>query len=436
MGIQNFPAALVPAIQQGMLATEFGTGLESQLTYRDCADREIFKANIGETLTKTRKGLKAPVTTPLNPSTNTNLDNGLTPSGWTIEQYVLSINMYGDTMDLNMVTSGVGIASQFLANAHTNGVQANQSLDRLARNAIFGAYLSGNTRVLTTLGAPATTVHVDDIRGFQTAFSNGVQVPVSSSFPLTVTVGADVYICSGAVADGSNVSTAPNGVSGTLTFTTNVTVLDGTANQPVIAAVGSSIYRPNNRATPAALVAGDTLTIAVVLQAVATLRSNKVPTIRGLYNAYIDDRQLLGLFADPAFQLLYRGQYGSEAYKQGQIIEMVGVRFIPTTESPQQNSLGAGTIHRCLVVGQGALIEGDYEDTAYSNVPQAAGLIEVINGVAMVTREPLDRLQQIIAQSWYWIGGFCVPTDITANTAIIPTATNAYFKRGVIVESL
>lgn len=436
MGIQNFPAALVPAIQQGMLAREFETGLESQLTYRDCADREIFAANIGESITKTRQGLKTPVTTPLNPSTNTNLDNGLTPTGWTIEQYTLAINMYGDTMDLNMVTSGVGIASQFLANAQTNGVQANQSLDRLARNAIFGAYLSGNTRVVTALGAPATTLHVDDIRGFLTAFSNGVQVPVSSSFPLTVTVGADVYTCSGAIADGSNVSTAPNGISGTLTFTGNVATADGALNQPVIAAVGSSIFRPNGRQSPAALIAGDTLLISTVLQAVATLRSNKVPTIRGKYNAYIDDRQLLGLFADPEFQLLYRGQYGSEAYKDGQIIEMTGVRFIPTTESPQQASLGAGAIHRCLVVGQGALIEGDYADTAYSNVPQAAGLIEVINGVAMVTREPLDRLQQIIAQSWYWIGGFTVPTDITATTNIIPTATNAYFKRGVIVESL
>jgi hypothetical protein len=34
----------------------------------------------------------------MNPANNTNLDNGLTPSGWTVEQYVLGINMYGDTM--------------------------------------------------------------------------------------------------------------------------------------------------------------------------------------------------------------------------------------------------------------------------------------------------------------------------------------------------
>jgi hypothetical protein len=59
----------------------------------------------------------------------------------------------------------------------------------------------------------------------------------------------------------------------------------------------------------------------------------------------------------------------------------------------------------------------------------------MIDGVAMVTREPLDRLQQIIAQSWYWIGGFAVPTDVTANQNIIPTATNSYYKRAVVIES-
>jgi len=436
MGIQAFPAALVPAIQTGMLAREFETGLQSVLTYREVADREIFPAAIGETLTKTRKGLKTPVTTPLVPSTNTNLDNGLTPSGWTIEQYTLAVNMYGDTIDLNMVTSRVAIASQFLQNANTNGIQAMQSVDRIARNVIFGAYLSGNTRVRVTLGSAGATVSVDDIRGFQTAFSNGIQVPVSSSFPLTVTVGSDVYTLTGATADGTNVSTAFGGISGTLTFTTNVTVADGTLNQPVVAAVGSSIFRPNNRATCAQLVAGDTITIAVLLNAVATLRSNRVPTIRGLYNAYLDDRQIIGLFADPEFQLLYRGQYASTAYQQGQVMEMVGMRIIPTTEAPQQASLGAGVIHRALVCGQGAMIEGDFAETGYSDVAGDEGLVEMLDGVAMVTREPLDRLKQIVAQSWYWIGGFAVPTDITATTNIIPTATNSYFKRGVIVESL
>ncbi|WP_200893984.1 hypothetical protein [Xanthomonas sp. MUS 060] len=136
MPIQNFPAALQPIIQQNYLKREFQDALRSRLGYRQIADRESISIGIGETVTKTRAGLKPAVTTPLSPSTNTNLDNGLTPSGWGVEQYTLGINMYGDTIDLNMVTSRVGIASQFLQNAKVNGEQAARSLDELARNAL------------------------------------------------------------------------------------------------------------------------------------------------------------------------------------------------------------------------------------------------------------------------------------------------------------
>lgn len=436
MGIANFPAALQPIIQQNFLEREFQAGLQSRLGFRQVADREVFPASIGETLTKTRRGLKAPVTTPMNPSNNTNLDNGLTPAGWTVEQYVLAVNMYGDTIDLNMVTSRVGIASQFLQNANVNGIQASQSLDRLARNALFGVYLGGNSRVVTTLGAPATTVAVDDIRGFQYVMVNGVMVPVSASNTMTVTIGAGSYTLTGATADGTNVSTAPNGISGTLTLSGNVSVANGTAGNAVVAAVAPTVVRSGDRATTAAIQSTDTLKMQNILSAVATLRSNNVPPVEasGLYHVLLDDKQLLGLFKDDDFKLLYRGAYGSEEYRQGQVINLLGVRFIPTTEAPQQ-SLSGVSIHRAVVCGQGAIVEGNYADTGYQDVDNPDSLRVMVDDICMVTREPLDRLQQIIAQSWYWIGGYAVPTDVTANTNIIPTATNSYNKRAVIVES-
>lgn len=434
MGIQNFPAALQPIIQQNFLEREFQAGLESRLGFRAIADREVFPAAIGETLTKTRRGLKAPVTTPLDPTTNTNLDNGLSPGGWTVEQYTLAVAMYGDTIDLNMVTTRVGIAGQFLENANVNGVQAMQSIDRLARNALYGSYLGGNTRVTATLGSPGTTVAVDDIRGFQYVTSNGVLVPVSVSHTMTVTVGATDYTLTGATADVTNVSTAPNGISGTLTFSGNVTVANGTTGNAVVSAVAPYVIRAGARATTEAIQATDYLTMSNVLEAVATLRSNNVPTVNGLYNVYLDDRQLLGLFKDTDFKYLYRGAYGSETYKNGQIIELLGARFIPTNEAPQQ-TIGAVKVHRAVVCGQGAIIEGNYAATGYEDVDNPDSLKVMVDDVCMVTREPLDRLQQIIAQSWYWIGGYAVPTDITANTNIIPTATNSYFKRGIVIES-
>jgi len=60
----------------------------------------------------------------------------------------------------------------------------------------------------------------------------------------------------------------------------------------------------------------------------------------------------------------------------------------------------------------------------------------VIDGVCLVVREPLDRFQEIIAQSWKWRGGFCVPTDVTANPTIIPTAGQSCWKRAVVIECL
>ena len=95
---------------------------------------------------------------------------------------------------------------------------------------------------------------VDDIRGFTAAFVNGIQQAVSAANPLTVTIGANVYSLVGVTADVTNVSTVPNGVSGALTFSGNVSVLDGTTGNAVTAANASVIVRPSLRATTAALM--------------------------------------------------------------------------------------------------------------------------------------------------------------------------------------
>ena len=344
--------------------------------------------------------------------------------------------MYGDTQDLNMVTNRVGIVNQFMHNAMVNGEQAARTLDELARDALFGAYLGGLTRVRTTLGSPNATISVDDIRGLQYAPKNGVLQAISGSNTLSVTVGSNVYTLQAATADGSNVSTAPNGVSGTLNFTTNVSTSDGTAGNAVTAANSGLILRPNARATTAALTTGDTLTMANLLDAVARLRMNAVPDIAGAYNCYLDPVSIRELFADPDFKQLFQGATATDAvFKTGVVSPMLGMRFISTNEAPLQ-TIGSLTVHRPIVCGQGALIEGDFAGTAAADVAPSGSVISMVDSVAMVTRAPLDRLQQIIAQSWYWIGGFCVPSDMTTTTATVPTSTSAAFKRAVVIEHI
>jgi hypothetical protein len=437
MGIQNFPTVLQPIIQQGFLEREFQQALRSRLGYRAVADREDIAVGIGETLTKTRAGLKPSVTTPLSPALNTNLDNGLTPTSWGVEQYTLTLNFYAATADLNMVTSRVGIASQFLQNAYTNGEQAARSLDELARNALFNAYFGGNTRVATTLTTAGPALHVDDIRGFQNVFVNGVQVAVSSSNALGVTVGSDIYTLVGATADATTTSTTPNGISGILTFSTNLTVADGTEYNSVVAATSSSILRPAGRTNTALIQATDTLGMGNLLDAVATLRKNAVPEIDGVYNCYLDPVSARQLFADPDFKTLFTGATSSNAvFHDGMVNDFLGLRFIPTTEAFVQAhpTISGLYVRRPIICGQGALIEGDFAGIGADDVAPKDSIVTIVDSVAMVTREPIDRLQQIIAQSWYWIGGFCAPSDTTTTPLTIPTATNAAFKRAVMVE--
>ena len=439
MGISNFPAALQPIIQQGFLEREFQQALRSRLGYRAVADREDIAVGIGETLTKTRAGLKSTVTTPLLASTNTNLDNGLTPSGWGVEQYTISINHYAATMDLNMVTSRVGIANQFLQNAYVNGEQAARSLDNIARNALFNAYFGGNSRVRVTLTSAGPSLAVDDIRGFQYGFVNGVQQPVSTTNPLSVTVGSDIYTLVGVAADTVNVSTAPNGVSGVLTFGSNVTIADGTAGNSVQSATASVIVRPNSEGNTSQLSSTSTLTMGALLNAVTQLRLNAVPEIDGAYNCYLDPVSARQLFADPDFKQLFMGATAANSvFRQGMVNDFLGLRFIPTTEAYVQPhpTIAGAYVRRPIVVGQGALIEGDFAGMAADDVAPEGAMIAVVDNVCMVTREPIDRLQQIIAQSWYWIGGFCAPSDTTTTSLTVPTATNAAFKRAVMVEHI
>ena len=439
MGIQNFPPALQPIIQQGFLEREFQQALRSRLGYRACADREEFAVGIGETLTKTRVGLKPTVTIPLAPSTNTNFDNGLTPTTWGVEQYTITVNHYAATTDLNMVTARVGIASQFLQNAYVNGEQAARSLDELARNTLFNAYFGGNTRVRVTLTSAGPSLSVDDIRGFQTAFVNGVQQAISSTNTLTVTVGSDAYTAIGAAADTANVSTAPNGVSGVLTFSGNVSISDGSAGNSVTAANASVIERPSLRGNTSLLLSTDTLAMSNLLDAVSKLRLNAVPDIDGAYNCYLDPVSSRQLFADPDFKQLFQGATSSnQVFRQGMTNDFLGLRFVPTTEAFVQPhpTLAGLMVRRPIICGQGALVEGDFAGMAAEDVAPKDSIVTVVDNVAMVTREPLDRLQQIIAQSWYWIGGFCVPSDTTTNPTTVPTATNASFKRAVMIEHI
>ena len=453
MAINNLPASIQSVIQQNFLERAFQESLRAKLGFRSIADREPFAAGIGETITKTRTGLLPAITTPMSPAANSDFTSGLTAQNYAVEQYSLAIAQYPGVLQLNLATARVAIASLFLRNVVTLGEQAFRSVDVLAQQALFNTYLGGNSRVRVTLGAAGVTISVDDIRGFQnTLNAAGQVVPISTAFPVNVTVGADVYSLTGSAADGTNVSTAPGGISGTLTFASAVTVADGTAAQPVVSAVAPYVIRPSTSsgnvmasATTGIAAANDynagKITMDMILTAKATMSANGVQPVdeSGMFHFYADPMQIKGLFSDSAFQLLFRGGANTEEYRKGVVADILGVQLIETNLNPVQSLAGVGTVRRGILVGQGALVEGVFTNEAYSAAnggKEDDGSVVVVDGIAMITREPLDALQQVITQSWSYIGGFAVPSDTTANPNTIPTANNSAFKRGIMLESL
>jgi hypothetical protein len=456
-----FPTALLNAIQQGYLERVFTDPLLNKLAYRQIAEKSVFPARIGETITKTRVGLMIPNTTALAPNTNTGIDNGLSPQSYSDEQYTLAINQYPQVANpINLIDDETTIAAFAMRNSYNLGIAQATCVDRLARYALFNAYMGGNTVVTTTLGAAGPTITVDNVVGFQTVVVNGNVVPVSGSNTLPVIVNGTVYQLSGFTIDVSNTSSAAitGGQSGTLTFTTNVSIPNGTLGNYVIGQYAPVIVRPTNRTTTAAIQSTDLLTMTTLFNALNLLRNNAVPKINGAFNIYLNSTSMTQLYQDPEFQLLNRGvSVRDPSYENAWIYErFVDMRFIETTETyVQPPQLGtpvpvAQTIQRPIVCGEGALIEGIFDKglDAIRNMAGSVGEIEpyqqVVNvlgenfnyeGFYQYMRKPIDQLGQIITQTSNYIGGFTVPTDVTTTPAIIPTASNAYYKRAVIIET-
>jgi hypothetical protein len=210
----------------------------------------------------------------------------------------------------------------------------------------------------------------------------------------------------------------------------------------VVGVYAPAIFRPNGRATTAALQSGDILTMELFISAVSYLESNNVPTMPdGFYHCFLDNKSSKQLFSDSEFQLLYRGAtLRDPVYRNAKVKEGLNIRFFETTQAPQQ--LLAGTsgalVHRPIICGADTLVEGTFagQEEVLNSSMKGNGHFDIVDKVVHIVRPPIDRLQQIVAMSWSWTGGYAVPTDATANRAVIGTASDAYKKRAVVIETL
>lgn len=452
VSLPGIPNDIANIIQDRTLERIFHDAMFPRLQYRGEANPEVWQANLGEKVVMTRTGLLPVNVVPLTPGSDP------TPSSYAMEQWQAEARQFGNAIDTHMPTNYVTLAPIFLRNTVQLGLNAGQTLNRLARNRLYRAYLGGSTNLAVAALAGATTIEVASINGFTETLLNAAPMPVSPASPLAGTVGAEVVSIIGAVPIN------PQDPFGRGTLFLAAGLAAPAAIRSVVNATNRSrITRVGAGASVDALVAGNILTLQDVINAVTRLRTALVPpTPDGYYHVHLTPEGEAQLFADPVFQRLYQSLPDSMTYREYVVGQLVGCRFYRNTENPNPTNSGALVasgagasvssgeigadvlnnlgveVRRAIVIGGGAMYEKYLDESKFlteAGITGKIGSFSVVNnGVQVMTqriryilRAPLDRLQQVVGQAWSWSGDFAVPSDALTGDA-------ARYKRAVIIE--
>jgi len=405
----------------------------------------------------TRTGLMGVSTKPLDPGSDPN------PGSYPVEQWKATANPYGHTLDTHLPSNYVSIASKFLEDTKKLGMNAGQTLNRLVRDRLCRAYLGGDTVAIQAMGIAATQIAVASINGFTEVQADGQIAPVSAinPIPITFTGGEPANQVVGAQPLDVNEPYGPGILTLASALTVGVALREGVRSD-----FRPTIIRSGGGFTVDSLSGAQNLTLQLLINAVAQLRTDNVPAFAdGFYHVHLTPQGEAQLFADPAFQRLNQSLPDDHRYREFIIGQLIGCRFFRNNEMPTPNNVGTllnsgggggaamaapeigaeiqnqggFQIRRTLVLGAGAVYE-KYIPESEAYVSEAgvngkigqfsitnAGAEVVTDRVRYVLRAPQDRLQKTVAQSWSWSGDFPCPTDGV-------TGKPSLFKRAVIVE--
>ena len=421
-----------PLTQVNYLNRNIRDAVQPEYVWRAQAsgDMEVYPSKVGIPEIISVRGLRAPNTVPNNVSNLSDPNAGISFSGITYEQFKIQVDRYDGGDFVDMFARHLPIADKFLENYVTLAQGAASSQDFIARNAGFGVYTSMQTVSTNVANAASTTIAVDDIRGFQPL--TGAQGEVATN---QVVIGANTYVLAAVVANASVTSSLIStdgtlkGVAGTLTLTTPVAAADIVAGSAVKAVGAPVIFRANSKHTTQQLAAGDMLTMALVQKMKNSLVNNRLsnPTLMATPNA------LYGLYQDPAFQNLYRGAYGSDTYVNGEVAKLLGVKIVEVTSAPLQ-VLNGLVIHRPIMVTDGWLTEARMTDTMFDEQLDGPVHRVIEDNIAMLTTAPTDPAGQFVKQAYLSFVGYTCRTDRGLTNAIVPTASDAIYKRAAVAE--
>lgn len=448
-------------VQDGTLERQFHDSLFPRLLFRGESAPVLWPAQVGDRAVFTGAGLLQPSMEALVPGSDP------LPQTYGAEQWEATMQQYAGTIDTHMPTSMVAIANLFLRNAQQLGLQAGQSLNRITRNRMYNAALSGWT-VADGAQGPTTSLRVKRLNGFTKArrpdLVAGSPVrfdPVSSNNPLPIKIFDTTPAEVSRNVIGFTPDTAGDEVGpGIITLDVAVTVLD---RAYVISDFKTALVRVGGGNSVNSIGSTDTLLLANIRDAVANFWQVNAPEHQdGYFHCHLDPISQGQVFSDPEFQRLLTSLPDYYMYSQFALGKLLNTVFYRNSECPvattvkggatatysvQDNfagelySTGVSTgvpIHRALFVAQGALMEY-YQDQA--NLLTEAGLTGKVaepritnNGIDVFTeriqlmlRAPQNRLQDMVSSTWKFIGDWPVRTDAAVG--------GAYFKRVLVVES-
>lgn len=450
-------SALIGLVQEGLLERAFHDGLFPALQFRAEALYEEWPEHAGQVRVMTRPGLLPAITRAIQPGQDP------IPQAVSYEQWVAELAQYTGTIDTHMPTSVVAAQNIFLRNIKQLGLQAGQSLNRVPRNALFVAYLSGQTNLITVANPGDTTLRVAAINGFTDVVLPNVSPrpqPVSPATPLAAKINATIAInIVNAIPDNPDDPKGP----GTLYLAAPLGA-GAVVRSAVVSSAAPFVLRSGGGISVDAIGAGDVFTLQDAINAVNRLRKNNVrPHEDGYYHAHIAPDVQAQVFADPAFQRLNTALPDGTRYQQGFIGTISGIMFFMNNEAPDVTNSGALTatgalsvyaedigaevvnkdgikIGRTIITGQGALYEmtlgssslvteagltGKMGDFAISN----NGIAVQTERIDLILRAPLNRLQDQVAATWQIKTSFPVPSDVTSGTG------GERYKRAVVIES-
>lgn len=450
-------------VQEGALERAFHDALFPRQLYRSEAGAVLFPGNVGDSMIFTGSGLIPPKPRPMVPGTDP------TPSTYSKEQWEATIQQYADAIDTHMPSSVVAIANLFLRDSMQLGLSAGQTLNRIVRNRLFAAALSGHTVCNggdSLSGTSESAFPVMRLNGFTKArrpdLAAGSPVryqTVSASNPLPIRI-----VHSGGTLAANVVGFTP-ATSGDETGpgTLSITYASGSYTVADRAAVYSDdrthVVRVGGGTSVDALATGENIELQHIRSAVARMRLQNVPSQPdGTYHCHIDPMGEAQLFGDAEFQRLLTSLPDSGYYADFAIGRLLGTTFYRNSESPLAETVGDGTgtwdlddpfageltngagltVRRAVFIGAGAIYEY-YQDLGAllteAGVTGKVGQFSITNnGIQVVTdriqliiRAPLDRLQQNVSTAYKFVGDWPVRTDVTSGDA-------ARYKRMCAVE--